>query len=428
MKRTIKIYLGNEARLVGTLRYDIQGARENAAFEYDTTWLASENRFSIAPGLPLVPGAQFHRKTPNDSVFHAAIADTEPDGWGKRVILRDHVKLRQRAREERAGTDLSPLNSLDFILAVDDTSRVGALRFEDEEGIIQRPLEEGRRTAPPLIELNALISATRAVESNSETAADLAYLRGRGTSLGGLRPKCTIVDADGWLSIGKFPSIADERAVTKGEILALRLAKAAGITAAEGRIVDSGGVPVALIRRFDRNQNGERAMYISAATMLGVERTAPEEHSYTEIADAIRVHGDAVQSDIDELWRRITFSILITNIDDHLLNHGFIHVGGGKWRLSPAFDINPAPERIRELKTWISEDAGPAATIDGLMSVTRYFGIPLQKAKRILRDVEAAVATWRETGRLLGMTEIDLGQFADAFEHSERGAARRIGG
>lgn len=428
MKRTIKVYLGDQALLVGLLRYDSQGARESATFEYDAGWLASEDRFVIEPGLPLISGPQFHRKTPNDSVFHAAIADTEPDGWGKRVILRDHAKQRQRAREEKSNTEIPPLTSLDYLLAVDDTSRVGALRFEDEKGVFQRPLEKGRRTAPPLIELNALIAATRAVESNTETAADLAYLRGRGTSLGGLRPKCTVVDADGCLAIGKFPSVGDERAITKGEILALRLAKAAGINAAEGRIVDSGGVPVALIRRFDRNLDGERAMYISAATMLGVERTAPEEHSYTEIVDAIRVHGDAVQSDIDELWRRLAFSILITNIDDHLLNHGFIHVGGGKWRLSPAFDINPAPERIRELKTWISEDAGPAANIDGLMSVTRYFSIPTKKAKDILRNVETAVATWREAGRSIGMTEVELDQFADAFEHPERGAARRISG
>ena len=428
MRRIIKVCLGNQARLVGLLRYDSQGARESAAFEYDTVWLTSEDRFAIEPGLPLIPGPQFHRKTPGDSVFHAAIADTEPDGWAKRVILRDHAKQRQRAREEKVELGISPLTSLDYLLAVDDTSRVGALRFEDEDGIFQHPLEQGRRTAPPLIELDTLISATRAVESNTETAADLAYLRGKGTSLGGLRPKCTVIDADGWLSIGKFPSIADERAVTKGEILALRLAKAAGINAAEGRIVDSGGIAVALIRRFDRNQTGERAMYISAPTMLGVERMAPEEHCYTEIVDAIRVHGNAVQSDIDELWRRIAFSVLITNIDDHLLNHGFIHASGGKWRLSPAFDINPAPERIRELKTWISEDAGPAATIDGLMSVTPYFRIPSKKAKHILREVEAAVASWRETGRSLGLSEAELDQFADAFEHSEREAVRHTVG
>ena len=147
---------------------------------------------------------------------------------------------------------MQPVNALDYLLAVDDVSRVGTLRFRDEDGVFQRAQEEGRRTAPPLIELGHLLSASRAVDANKETAADLAYLRGRGTSLGGMRPKCTDIDDDGALSVGKFPSITDERAVTKGEVLALTLAKNAGINAAAARIVDSEGLPVALIRRFDR--------------------------------------------------------------------------------------------------------------------------------------------------------------------------------
>lgn len=302
---------------------------------------------------------------------------------------------------------------------------MGALRFRDEKGVFQRATEEGRRTAPPLIELGRLLAATRAVENNNETAADLAFLRGRGTSLGGLRPKCTVVDDDGTLSIGKFPSVGDERAVTKGEVLALQLAKDAGIAAAEGRIIDSDGSPVALIRRFDRLKGGKRLMYISAATMLGIERTDPEEHAYTEIVDAIRVHGAQAQADIEELWRRIAFSILITNIDDHLLNHGFLHETRDQWRLAPAFDINPFPDRVRELKTWISEEAGPEATVEGLMSVIPYFRISPARAREILGEVERAVAGWRKKGRAIGMTDAELDQFTDAFEHSERDAARK---
>jgi serine/threonine-protein kinase HipA len=167
-------------------------------------------------------------------------------------------------------------------------------------------------------------------------------------------------------------------------------------------------------------------MYISAATMLGVERTDPEEHSYTEIVDAIRVHGAQAQADIEELWRRIAFSILITNIDDHLLNHGFLHETRDQWRLAPAFDINPFPDRVRELKTWISEEAGPEATVEGLMSVIPYFLISPERSREILGEVERAVAGWRKKGRAIGMTEAELDQFADAFEHSERDAARKV--
>jgi serine/threonine-protein kinase HipA len=428
VKRTLQVFLGDEPRLVGTVHYDRSGAREHAAFSYDPAWLAARDRFPIEPNLPLVAGPQFHRKSGEGSMFHAIIADTEPDGWGRRVILRDHAKRRQAAR--RAGKDAGSvqLNAIDILLAVDDTSRVGALRFRDEDGAFQRASESGRRTAPPLIELAQLVSATRAVETESETAADLAYLRGRGTSLGGLRPKCTVVDDDGMLSIGKFPSVQDTRAVTKGEVLAMQLARKAGIDAALTRLVDSDGVPVALVRRFDRTADGKRILYASAATLLGVESTSPEEHSYTEIVDAIRVHGAAVQVDIEELWRRIAFSILITNVDDHLRNHGFLHADRGLWRLAPAFDINPFPDRARELKTWISPDTGPDATIEALMSVTGYFRISAQRAKTIMREVETAVATWRKTGRALGMSDRDLENFADAFEHSERKVAKKFGG
>jgi len=356
MKRIIDVMLGDGVGGgvgVGTLRYDLQGRRESAAFEYGAGWLGAPARFALGPTLPLQAGPQFHRKSQDGSIFHAAISDTEPDGWAKRVIMRDHIKRRQELRRE-GKEEAQPLNALDYLLAVDDFSRVGALRFRDEEGLFQRAQEERRRTAPPLIELGHLLSASRAVEANNETAADLAYLRGRGTSLGGMRPKCTVIDEDGSLSIGKFPSIADERAVTKGEVLALTLARKAGIDAATARIVQSEDLPVALVRRFDRQNNGHRVMYVSAATMLGVEATEPEEHTYTEIVDAIRVHGADARADIEELWRRIAFSILITNVDDHLRNHGFLHVDREFWRLSPAFDINPSPDRVRELKTWIA--------------------------------------------------------------------------
>ena len=166
-------------------------------------------------------------------------------------------------------------------------------------------------------------------------------------------------------------------------------------------------------------------MYVSAATMLGAEPGDPGEHAYTELVDALRQNGAAPAADIGELWRRIAFSILITNVDDHLMNHGFLHVERGLWRLSPAFDINPFPERVRELKTWVSEEAGPEATIRALMSVAPYFRLTPARAKAILAEVENSVGAWREEGRALGMTEVELDSFAEAFEHPERDAARR---
>ncbi len=425
MTRTTRVYLGDDRRLLGVLRYNREGAREYAAFEYNTEWLKAQDRFTIDPTLALVTGPQFHRKTPQGSVFHSAIADTEPDGWGRRVIMRDHAKRRAEALHSGTEAKSTLLGALDFLLETDDATRVGALRFQDEEGVFQRAPVDRRRSIPPLIELRHLLAATRAVEMNNETAADLAYLRGRGTSLGGLRPKCSVIDNAGQLSIGKFPSVDDERAVTKGEVLAMQLAAKAGITAAGAELVFSEDIPVALIRRFDRIPNG-RIMYVSAATMLGVESNDPNDHTYAEIVDAIRIHGAAVKADIEELWRRIAFSILITNVDDHLHNHGFLHVGLGQWRLAPAFDLNPFPDRFRELKTWITEDTGPQATVEALMNAAPYFQLSRSRAREVLCEVERSVSQWRSLGHTLGMTKIELDQFSAAFEHSERIAAQHI--
>jgi serine/threonine-protein kinase HipA len=159
---------------------------------------------------------------------------------------------------------------------------------------------------------------------------------------------------------------------------------------------------------------------------MGVERGASEEHTYAEMVDTIRRYGAAAQEDITELFRRIAFSILITNVDDHLWNHAFLHAQADQWRLAPAFDVNPFPERARELKTWISEETGPDARIEALLSATPYFGLHASRAAAIIGEVERAVATWRDLGAALGLRAADLDAFADAFEHEERTAAQRV--
>ncbi len=425
MKRTIDVLLGEAQRPLGTLHYDRLGSRESASFAYSDDWLADARSWTVDPSLRLVEGAQYRKPaTKEDSVFPGIIADTEPDGWGTTVILRDHQKRRRTARDS-GEEELPPLlTAIDFLLAVDDFSRVGALRFADEAGVICRAPDGARRT-PALVELADLARASHRLELHEETAEDLDYLRGRGTSLGGLRPKCSVLDEDGRLAIGKFPSVRDSTAVTKAEVLVLHLARRAGIRAAEAHLVNSDGIHVAVVRRFDRPEGG-RLLYASAATMLQVETSESGPHTYTQIVDELRRNGDQPRRDIQELWRRIAFSILITNVDDHLYNHGFLHVAEGRWELSPAFDINPFPERVRELKTWISEESGPEMRVDALMEAAPYFELEAREAASILREVETAVAPWRKTGAGLGMTQAELEPYADAFEHSERDQARRV--
>jgi len=415
IRRQVQLCIGKAGVPVGSLVYVRQGRRENSAFAYDESWLASPASFNVSADLQLLAGHQSHKAaSPHDSVFHGAIADTAPDAWGRRVIARDHAKRR------KDDPGLPALTELDYLLAVDDFSRVGALRLRDSDGTCwHRTTTGGRRSTPPLIELERVFLASRAVERGDETAEDLRYLQGKGTSLGGMRPKCTLVDEDGRLAIGKFPSVGDARSVTRGEVLALKLAVLAGIDAAPARIVLLGEVPVAVIGRFDRDEADGRIPYQSAASLLQASRE--EDRSYTEIADAIRTHGHAPGQDVRQLWRRLVFNLLITNVDDHLQNHGFLHVAHGQWRLAPAFDINPFPDKERESKTWLSERDGPITDVGMLMARAAYFGLDEVRARAFLAEVHAAVANWRQVALSadVGLRQSELDDYAPAFEHEQ---------
>ncbi len=188
--------IGERAAPIGTLTYVRQGQRENSAFAYDVRWLEHRGAFNVSPDLKLIAGHQTRKAaSKHDSVFPFAFADTEPDAWGRRVIARDHAKRRQPG-EKKA------LTEMDYLLAVDDASRVGALRLRDNAGHYLRAAEVGKRSTPPLLDLQRIYVASRAVERGTDTAEDLKYLQGKGTSLGGMRPKCTILDKGGRLAIG----------------------------------------------------------------------------------------------------------------------------------------------------------------------------------------------------------------------------------
>ncbi len=421
------VCLGEAGTVVGQLTHAKSGARENSTFAYNSQWLQSADRFSVSPDLELTAGHQHHKAaTKNDSVFHLAIADTEPDGWGCRVIARDHAKRRKALMEQGADVPSASLTEWDYLIGVDDASRIGALRLRDDRGNFLRTVEDGERATPLLFELAHLLGASQAVERGTETEADLRYLRGRGTSLGGPRPKCTIIEQDGRLAIGKFPSVKDDRAVTKGEVLALHLAAAAGIDVAQARIVYAEGAPVALVHRFDRTSTGGRIPYLSAASMLQARRD--EDRAYTEIANRIVADCADPERDLIELWRRIAFNLLITNVDDHLHNHGFLHVGHGQWQLAPAFDVNPFPDKDQELKTWLSENTGPVSSIEEVVRVADYFWLKSDQALRILEQVYMAIHGWRDVALniAVGMLPRDLSDFAPAFEHAQMTRAAKL--
>ncbi|AXK38501.1 type II toxin-antitoxin system HipA family toxin [Crenobacter cavernae] len=425
VQQTVQVALGQSAIPLGTLTYNKDGGREYSTFAYVPSWRADANRFEISPDLSLVEGHQF-RKAPSkeDSVFHFAFADTEPDGWGCRVIARDHAKRRKTAQAAGSSTSSAALTEMDYLLGVDDMSRIGAIRLMGADGRFLRTIEDGGRGTPLLLDLAQLMTASRAVEMNKETEADLRYLRGRGTSVGGMRPKCTVLDDDGHLAIGKFPSIKDDRSVTRGEVLALHLARKAGITVADSRVVMSDDLPVALIRRFDRVEGGGRIPYLSAGSMMQASRQ--EDHAYTQIAESIIANCVNPNQDLEELWRRLAFNLLITNVDDHVQNHGFLHVEHGQWRLAPAFDINPFPDKDQELKLWLDEASGPVNSIGEVVARANYFRLDETAVRRVLGDVYSTVLSWRTVAKSapVGMSERDQDDFAPAFENEQMRIAK----
>lgn len=416
----LDVCIGKEGAPMGRLTYAKDGAREYSSFAYGESWLRHPSAFQVSPDQPLDLGTRTRKGSKKGSCFFFALADTEPDAWGRRVIARAH------ARGRKDNPALAALTELDYLCAVDDFSRIGALRLRSTTGTYLATLHEGARATPAMVELDRMVYASRAVERGLESVEDLKYLQGKGTSLGGMRPKCSILDAHGALAIGKFPSVHDERDVTRGEVLALKLAKAAGIDAAKAHITMVNGAPIAVIARFDRTEDFGRIPYLSAASMLQAHRD--DEHAYTEVVDAINANCLNARACNQQLWRRMVFNHLITNVDDHLHNLGFLHVGKGLWRIAPAFDLNPFPDKDRESKTWLSEDTGPIASIKTLLELADRFMLDTNQAKGVLAEVVKVVTNWRSiaVSTEVGLAPNALDDFAPAFEHAEMGVAQSL--
>ena len=386
-----------ETKRVGLLRPAARGA--TVTFEYHPTWISQPKAFAIDPtNLPLRPGP--HHGT---SLF-GALQDCGPDRWGRVLIDR---AVRRQVLESK------PYRDLDYVLALEDSSRIGALRFRADSSGPFLASSDGR--IPPVVQLAALINAADAVHGETETAQDLRFLLGAGSPVGGARPKSVVALPDGRVAIAKFPKPDDIRDIAAGEILALTLAANAGIRVAEHRWVHSKGRSVSVITRFDRD-GGKRIPFISANSLLGLAHG--EQGTYTMLADGIRQFGDEVRLELRELWRRMVFSLLASNYDDHLRNHGFLMRTAGHWSLSPAYDLNPVPEidRAQTPKTAISEEHDEPSVMGALDAASR-FGLRGPEAKATLREVLAAVLEWRKTARQLRISAGTMAAYASAFEH-----------
>jgi serine/threonine-protein kinase HipA len=410
MEKDVFVYvdLAGVPHLVGRLWARVRKNKEGATFEYNDAWLEHPNRFSLEPALKLGPGP-FH--TVADTPMFGAIGDSAPDRWGRALMRR-----MERRRAEREGQAPRTLHEMDYLLLVDDEARAGALRFAETEGGPFLRQEEAKRI-PPLLELPKLLSAAEHVMEETDTEEDLRLLFAPGSSLGGARPKASVREKDGHLAIAKFPRKDDEINTVIWEAVALALAQKAGIPVPAARVETIANKPVLLLRRFDRDGK-RRIPFLSAMSMLGAKDN--ETHSYLEIVDALRQHGAAPKADMEALWRRVVFNILISNTDDHLRNHGFLYEGSDGWRLSPAYDLNPVPTDIkpRILTTAINEDDG-TASLALAMSVAKYFELDAANARETAKQVGKAVSKWRGEAARHGITKNEIDRMASAFEHED---------
>ncbi|MBO9582058.1 MAG: HipA domain-containing protein [Sphingobium sp.] len=410
----VHIDLAGDTRPVGFARLNVARGNEIILFEYSPEWLADQDRFALEPALALTRGA--HPPPQGLSIF-GSLGDSAPDTWGRRLMQRS-----ERRQAEKEGRGVRTLMESDYLLGVSDETRLGALRFRREGAAeFEAPARTG---VPALIELGRLLQVTERILREEETDEDLQMIFAPGSSLGGARPKASVVDVQGRLAIAKFPKETDDYSIETWEEIALRLAARAGIATPDHKLVDVAGKAVLLSRRFDR-RDGRRIPFLSAMAMIQAKDGEPG--SYPDIADALARHGAQAKADTHELYRRIAFNVLISNVDDHLRNHGFLWLGGNGWTLSPAYDLNPVPVdlKARVLTTRIDLDEA-TCSIDVLEAAAEYFALGLPAARAIIKDVALATRTWQDVAKDVGARASEIRRMASAFEHEEKERALKL--
>jgi serine/threonine-protein kinase HipA len=408
----VYVAVGEQNLLAGRMYPHRRRGIESASFVYSDRYLAGPDAYALDPGLPLVTGTL---QTPVGRALFGAFRDSSPDRWGRTLIQRA-----ERARAKAAATVPRSMSEVDLLLGVRDDLRQGALRFRlHEQGPFLATEESG---IPALTDLPALLDIAARAEGDTADYEDLKRLVRVGSSLGGARPKAHVLDAAGRVAIAKFPSdSSDTWNVMAWEKVALDLARDAGVTVPDSQLIRIGDRNVLVVDRFDR-RGATRVGYASAMTML--EASDGDQRSYLEIAEVIEQRSTAVAAELRQLWRRIAFSILISNTDDHLRNHGFLHERGDSWMLSPAFDLNPQPGS-KDLSTAI-DYTNTRASVDTLMTVAAYFRLEASDALEVLAEVTRAVTRWRTVAKSHGLLQQDLDAMESAFEHAEGERARAL--
>ena len=408
--RTLFIYADfdwlGEPLLVGELGYESLRGSDSYSFKFDNEWLRQYGGLFLSADINNYPGLQYTQ--PGRDIF-GCFSDALPDRWGRLLLnRREQIQATEEKRPVRR------LSSFDYLMGIDDFSRMGGFRFKlSQEGEFINC--EKTLRIPPLTDIRALVAASMEVEKSEELnqlpeKKWLLQLVHPGTSLGGARPKAGVMDDEGHLCVAKFPSRNDDYDVGLWEHHSHLLAKEAGVIAAETSVVETGGKYHTLLsKRFDRSADGRRKHFASAMTLLGLADgcDAKTGNGYLDIVDFILQNCCDVEDNLRQLYRRVAFNIAIGNSDDHFRNHGFLLTARG-WTLSPAYDMNPT---LNDYQALLINSSTNRADLQVLLDSSQEYLIGKEEAKRIIDEVKNGVSKWKTIAIRLGIVKREIEVF-----------------
>ena len=396
---------------VGTLGHDMIRGNATYQWEYDSQWLNAHRGITLSGDLHNAGGPQFAQ-----GHLFAFLQDAMPDRWGKRLIEK-----RERLMAAQESRPVKHLTDIDYLTQIDDTTRMGALQIREDEQLLGTSYPE--TPVPPLTYLREFVDMAQEYERQDAQGGMvrkewLLNLYRQGSSLGGARPKANVRDTDGSLWIAKIPSVNDDYDVALWEYFTHQMAAKCGINVPQMRILSLPGqrYHTLLSKRFDRDRKA-RIHYASAMTLTGLQDGADANtgNGYLDIVDVIIGNIGFVnpQAALEQLYRRIAFSIIIGNHDDHFRNHGFLLTDKG-WVWSPAFDINPSNEDTQSLL--ISRDSNESSLTE-LLSAAGDYMLSTENARGIINEVSAVMQSWRQLARQYGIHASEMERFADRIDN-----------
>ena len=397
--------------LVGELGYESLRGTDSYSFCYDHNWLRQYSDLYLSADINNYTGLQFTQ--PDRDIF-GCFGDALPDRWGRLLLNR-----REQIRAQEEKRPVRKLSSYDYLLGIDDYSRMGGFRFkESPDGEFINC--DATLRIPPLTDIRVLVAASMEVEKSEERnllpdKKWLLQLVHPGTSLGGARPKAGVLNEEGELCVAKFPSRNDEYDIGLWEHLSHILAKEAGVEAAETRAITAGEKYHTLLsKRFDRTTDGRRRHFASAMTLLGLTDgcNAQTGSGYLDIVDFILQHCCNVEANLRQLYRRVAFSIAIGNSDDHFRNHGFLLTPKG-WTLSPAYDLNPT---FNDHQSLLINATTNRSDLQLLLASSEEYMIGKEEATHIIEEVKDGVSQWRSMAIRIGIAKREMDLFAQVFE------------